>query len=120
MICATRTHPTAEEIFNTVRRKLPGVSMGTIYRNLQVLKADNLITELRIKGTVSRYEMKQDSHYHFRCEGCRRVFDLDEPVIDDIDKRVSQRTGFKVFHHQTEFRGLCTDCQKENNKEKTT
>ena len=106
-----RTHPTADQIYDTVRQQISNISKGTVYRNLQVLREDGAISELNLNGTLSRYEEKQDKHYHFRCDKCGRVFDLDDPVNIEIDKRVSARTGFKVSHHQTEFRGLCKDCQ---------
>jgi Fur family peroxide stress response transcriptional regulator len=85
-----------------------------------VLEEDGAITVLNINGTQNRYEMKQDGHYHFRCEKCGRVFDLDEPIDKDLDEIISRRTGFAVSHHQTEFRGLCKDCQQhlQNNEER--
>jgi Fur family peroxide stress response transcriptional regulator len=107
----TRSHPTADQIYDGVRKEIPNISKGTVYRNLQVLREDGAISELNLNGTLSRYEEKQDRHYHFRCNQCGRVYDLDEPVNTEIDKRVAKRTGFMVSSHQTEFRGLCNDCQ---------
>ncbi len=112
----TRSHPTADQIYDEVRKEIPNVSKGTVYRNLQVLQEDGAVSELNLNGTLSRYEAKQESHYHFRCEQCGRVFDLDEPVDKELDERVSKKTGFKVSHHQTEFRGLCKDCQRLSKK----
>ena len=109
----TRSHPTADQIYGEVRKSIPNISKGTVYRNLQVLQEDGDITELNLNGTLGRYETKQERHYHFRCEKCGRVFDLDEPVNTEIEKRVAERTGFKVSSHQTEFRGLCKDCQQK-------
>lgn len=106
-----QSHPTADQIYDTVRKEIPNISKGTVYRNLQVLQEDGAISELNLNGTLSRYEEKQDKHYHFRCEQCGRIFDLDVPVNIKIDKGVAERTGFKVFSHQMEFRGLCKDCQ---------
>ena len=108
---SNRTHPSADQIYDAVRKEIPNISKGTVYRNLQVLREDGAILELNLNGTLSRYEEKQSRHYHFRCEKCGRVFDLDEPVDTEIDKKVAERTGFKVSSHQTEFRGLCKDCQ---------
>ena len=108
----TRSHPTADQIYDAVRKEIPNISKGTVYRNLEVLREDGAISELNLNGTLSRYEEKQDRHYHFRCDQCGRVYDLDEPVNTEIDKRVAERTGFKVSSHQTEFRGLCKDCQQ--------
>jgi len=107
----TKSHPTADQIYDEVRKDIPNISKGTIYRNLQVLQQDGVISVLNINGTQSRYEAKQENHYHFRCERCGRVFDLDEPVIYELDDRVAKKTGFKVSHHQMEFRGLCKECQ---------
>jgi Fur family peroxide stress response transcriptional regulator len=107
----TRSHPTADQIYDKVRKDIPNISKGTVYRNLQVLGEDGAISVLNINGTQSRYEVKQESHYHFRCEKCGWVFDLDEPIDKDLDERISRKTGFTVSHHQTEFRGLCRDCQ---------
>jgi Fur family peroxide stress response transcriptional regulator len=107
----TRSHPTADQIYDEVRKDIPNISKGTVYRNLQVLEEDGAITELKINGTQSRYEVKQESHYHFRCENCGCVCDLDEPVVFELDKRVAKKTGFKVKNDQTEFHGLCKNCQ---------
>ena len=112
----TRSHPTADQIYDAVRKDITNISKGTVYRNLQVLREDGAISELNLNGTLSIYEEKQDRHYHFRCDQCGQVFDLDEPVNTEIDKRVSARTGFKVSSHQTEFRGLCKDCQQKIEK----
>jgi len=108
-----RSHPTADQIYDVVRKRIPNISKGTVYRNLQVLREEGFISELSLNGTVSRYEEKQDRHYHFRCEKCGRVFDLDEPVDIEIDRRVSARTGLKVSSHYTEFWGVCKECQQK-------
>ena len=107
----TRSHPTADQIYDLIRKEIPSISKGTVYRNLQVLEQDGAITELNLNGTLSRFEVRQESHYHFRCEKCGRVFDLNEPIDKELDKKISKKTGFRVSHHQTEFRGLCKDCQ---------
>jgi Fur family transcriptional regulator, peroxide stress response regulator len=108
----TMSHPTADQIYDEVRKDISNISKGTVYRNLQVLEEDGAISVLNINGTQNRYEVKQKGHYHFRCEKCGRVFDLDEPIDKDLDERISRKTGFTVSHHQTEFRGLCKDCKK--------
>jgi Fur family peroxide stress response transcriptional regulator len=109
----TRSHPTADLIYESVRKEIPHISKGTIYRNLKVLREIGQISELNLKGTVTRFEGRKESHYHFRCERCGRVFDLEEPVNRELDEKVARRTGFRVSHHQLEFRGLCKDCQKQ-------
>ena len=110
------SHPTADFIYEEVRKLIPNISKGTVYRNLKILRERGEISELNLSGTVSRYEGRQDNHYHFRCVRCGRVFDLDEPVDKELDARVARRTGFKVAYHQLEFRGLCPDCEQKEEK----
>ena len=109
----TRSHPTVDQIYDEVRKDIPNISKGTVYRNLKILREVGEISELNLNGTVSRYEGNQKNHYHFRCEKCGRVFDLDEPVNRELNENVVKRTGFKVLYHQLEFRGLCRDCQEK-------
>jgi len=113
-----RTHPSADWIYEEVRKKLTHISKGTIYRNLNVLEDEGLIIELNVDGVVGRYEIRQDNHYHFVCEKCGRIFDLNEPIENGLNKKYAKKTGFKITHHQLEFRGLCKDCQRILDKKK--
>ena len=108
----TDSHPTADQIYDEVRKVIPNISKGTVYRNLKILRERSEISELNLSGTVIRYEGNKENHYHFRCEKCGRVFDLDEPVNNELDEKIAEQTGFKVSYHQLEFRGLCKDCQR--------
>jgi Fur family peroxide stress response transcriptional regulator len=86
----TWSHPTADQIYDDVRKDIPNISKGTVYRNLQVLAEDGAISVLDISGTQSRYEVKQASHYHFRCEKCGRVSDIDMLVQLDLDRQAEK------------------------------
>lgn len=111
VLCHSDSHPTADSIYDEVREMIPNISKGTVYRNLSVLKDAGEITELNLGGTTSRYEEKKENHYHFRCEKCGRVFDLDEPVNRALDAKIAGQTGFEVYYHQLEFLGVCKDCR---------
>jgi Fe2+ or Zn2+ uptake regulation protein len=108
----TTSHPSADWIYEEVRKELPNISLGTVYRNLKLLRESGDILEIDLSGTVSRFNGNSENHYHFRCEQCGRVFDIDEPVDEKIDERIARKTGFKISHHRLEFRGLCKECQK--------
>ena len=112
----TKSHPTADLIYDEVKKEIPNISKGTVYRNLKVLQENGQVSELNLNGTISRFEVKQDSHYHFRCEKCGRVSDIDMPVNIELDQQVEKRTGLKISYHQLEFRGLCKDCQQLSEK----
>jgi Fur family peroxide stress response transcriptional regulator len=107
----TSSHPTAYQIYEAVRKEIPNISLGTVYRNLKLLSSEAEILELDLAGSLSRFDGDTRSHYHFRCERCGRVFDVDEPVDLERNERVAKKTGFMVSHHILEFRGLCRDCQ---------
>lgn len=113
---STDSHPAADWIYDEVRKMISNISKGTVYRNLKILRDMGEISELNLSGKVSRYEGRQENHYHFRCEKCGRVFDLDEPVNNELDEKVARKTGFKVSYHQLEFRGLCKNCQQNKDK----
>ncbi len=105
------SHPTAEWVYERVRREIPNISLGTVYRDLKLLKQDGEILELGLAGTQSRFDGKAENHYHFRCLKCNRIFDVDGPVDKELDERLAQKMGFTVFEHRLEFHGLCKNCQ---------
>jgi Fe2+ or Zn2+ uptake regulation protein len=113
MLQNTDTHPTADWIYDEVRKVIPNISKGTVYRNLKVLQETGQISEIKIGNSVTRYEGKLKNHYHFHCQQCGRIFDLDEPVQDTFNDKIAAKTGFKVLYHQLEFRGLCDKCQQK-------
>ena len=108
----TSSHPGADWVYDQVRKEIPNISMGTVYRNLRLLAQSGEIRQLDIAGSLSRFDGNSDNHYHFRCEKCGRLFDLDEPVDRSIEDRVARKTGFKVTTHHLELIGLCPDCQE--------
>ena len=112
VLAGTHRHPTADWIYEKARKKIPKISKGTVYRNLAILLERGEIAELNLSGTVTRYEIKQPSHYHFRCEQCGKVMDVNMPVAEDLNHKAAAETGLVVNHHQLEFRGCCKDCQQ--------
>ncbi len=107
----TTSHPTADWVYDEVRKEIPNISLGTVYRNLRLLCQSGEISELDLCGNLSRFDARLDDHYHFRCEKCGRVFDIDELLTEDINDRVARKTGFAVECHKIEFRGICRECQ---------
>ena len=104
------SHPRADEIHQRVRLRMPNVSFGTVYRNLRILKELGEVLELDYGRSSSRYDGNPANHYHFACDVCGRVFDIDAPVNTRVNKEVSDRTGFLVTRHRTEFYGTCREC----------
>ena len=108
----TTSHPTAVWIYDEVRKEIPHISLGTVYRNLKLLAAQGVISELEISGGGRRFETNTSSHYHFLCDRCGQVFHIDETVTEKLGWEISQGTGFEISEYQLEFHGLCRECQE--------
>jgi len=111
VVMNTRCHPGADWVYEQVRKDIPKVSLGTVYRNLKLLAQAGQIRELDIPGSWSRFDGDTSNHCHFRCEKCGCLFDLDAAVDSSTETEVAQKTGFIVKSHYLEFIGLCLDCQ---------
>lgn len=110
----TRSHPTADWVYQEVRRELPNISLGTVYRNLKILTASGEAMELSYGSSYSRFDAFAHNHYHFVCERCGRVDDVPMPVQAEMDRAVEQLMGVKVNRHRLEFYGLCEACQAQD------
>jgi Fur family transcriptional regulator, ferric uptake regulator len=105
------SHPTADEIYAMVRKRVPRVSLGTIYRNLEILCQEGLIQKLDVGGTQRRFDGRTENHYHFRCLWCGRIFDLTKEPWKEIESRLASLTPHEVQCHHLELIGRCTSCK---------
>jgi len=104
------SHPTAEEIYRRVKDRLPHISLATVYRNLKLLSQEGLILEIPTPDGPSRYDPQTHEHYHFFCDHCERVYDVQIPVQAQLNRELSLQ-GFSVRSHETVFYGLCHRCR---------
>jgi len=107
----TDRHPTADEIFGLVRSKLPRISLGTVYRNLEVLAEQGLVQRLDSGGGQRRFDARTEDHYHVRCLRCGRVADLPSLKVDIPEREAAAGTDFRVVGYGLEFLGICPECQ---------
>jgi Fe2+ or Zn2+ uptake regulation protein len=107
---ATDTHPSAAAVHRKVRRRLPRVSLATVYRNLRRLAAEGFLRE-RAGADGLRFDGNTGRHDHFTCLACGRVFDVPPAGSAGARRRVAARTGFEVLEHRVEFYGLCGACR---------
>jgi len=110
---STTSHPTACEVYDTVRQELPKVSLGTVYRNLEVLSRDGHIMKLDLDGGQKRFDGKTNPHYHMRCLGCGRVIDINLPPQVEITKKANRMNSCLVTGHKLEFTGVCSRCRED-------
>jgi Fur family ferric uptake transcriptional regulator len=108
------THPTAGEIYEIVRKRLPRISLGTVYRNLEILSEIGMIQKLEMAGTQKRFDGIVENHYHVRCIRCGRVDDVLSDSIPMINEALAEASDYEILWHRLEFVGLCPQCKKEN------
>ena len=104
-----KSHPTADQIYARVRRKLPNISLGTVYRNLQKLVGSKKLQVLML-GRSQHFDPLVQRHQHFICEVCDRVFDVLVDAQREIRPAKLPEEGFTVTSHQLAFYGTCKTC----------
>lgn len=110
VVSAARDHPTAEDVHARVRRRLPRVSLGTVYRNLQKLAAQQRVRVVHLTDRAARYDWMLENHDHFLCERCGSVTDLPRSRAVRPDFTDLGRAGYAVRTHALTFYGHCPDC----------
>ena len=109
-----KTHPTAIELYDIVKKRLPRIGLGTVYRNLELMAENGMILKLEVGGTQKRFDATTENHYHIRCSGCGKVDDIDTPVMNELVREAANSTSYEILGHHVEFSGLCPTCQKNS------
>lgn len=105
-------HPTADTVYARVRQQMPNISLGTVYRNLELLTKSGLIRTLRLGGRQRRYDGGLHRHYHVRCMTCGSVSDMAADPFGDLDATARGICGFEISGHELEFAGICPSCRR--------
>jgi Fur family ferric uptake transcriptional regulator len=105
------SHPSADEIYAMVRRRLPRISLGTIYRNLELLSESGEIRRIDSGANLKRFDGRADSHYHIRCTRCDRLVDVSIDLGVDVEAPARAVTDFAILGHTLEFIGVCPECR---------
>ena len=104
------SHPTADELFTLVRARLPRISLGTVYRNLDFLADTGQILRLEVSGYTKRYDANLMPHQHVRCTVCGRVADVFPPLPVPSSAGVFVPGFARILSARIEFDGLCEEC----------
>ena len=106
------SHPTADEVYEQVRRRLPRMSLGTVYRNLEILSADGTIRTLELAGKQKRFDGSPEEHDHVRCLGCGRIDDVPASPLASAAERIRKMLRYEITGRRLEFTGFCPKCRK--------
>lgn len=107
-------HPTADKLYELIRRELPGISLATVYRNLNRLAAAGVIRSIRgLDGSV-RFDYNVEKHYHFICTKCNKVYDVPHNIAPDLAASLPEETGLEAESYDIVFKGVCHNCKSIN------
>jgi len=104
-------HPTAAELYEIARARLPKISLGTVYRNLELLAQNGVIQKLHIGGAEARFDGNPERHYHVRCIHCERVDNVHDLPEDFVKEQVERLAGYDIVGFRLDFLGVCPECQ---------
>ncbi len=109
----TKSHPTASEVYEAVRKRLPQISLGTVYRNLDVLARGGAITKVIASEAPCRFDADVTDHCHVTCIGCGRMDDVTDFDYKPFIEPPRHLSGYEVIGHRLEFMGVCPECQRK-------
>jgi Fur family ferric uptake transcriptional regulator len=110
-LCAVTSHPTASELYELVRERLPKISLGTVYRNLELLTQLGVVRKLEFAGAEARFDGTVAPHHHVRCQECGQVDDIHELPADLVRVDRTMLGGYEILGHRLEFIGICPACR---------
>jgi Fe2+ or Zn2+ uptake regulation protein len=107
-------HPTASDIFEAARRRLPSISYATVYNSLRYLKEAGLVLEISFGDSASRYDRETHRHDHAICNDCGKLVDFDLPDTAKLMQAAARKSHFKPQSVHLTLRGHCPDCVGRN------
>jgi len=106
----TKEHPTADTVYMNIRSTYPNISLGTVYRNLNLLAEQGEVLKINCQDGCDRFDGNPNLHYHFLCNTCGKVLDIEMEPIEHINVIAGAKFSGKVQGHVTFFYGQCHDC----------
>ncbi len=111
-LAARRDHPTADQLYEDVARRLPGISRATVYRALEVMVRAGVVRKVWYAGAATRFEVPERRHHHLVCVLCDAVVDLHQPALDRLPGPGRAARGFRVLDYSVQFMGVCAQCAR--------
>ncbi len=110
-------HLTAEEIYDEVKKNCPDIGLATVYRTVLLLEEVGVIYKLDLNDGCSRYELvhsnEEHRHHHLVCNECKRVIEVEDDLLDELENSIQESYGFKILDHSVKFFGVCSECKEE-------
>ena len=114
-LASTQTHPTAEWVYEQLKPKIPDLSLGTVYRNITVLREMGIAKSVGVVNGQERFDADMSQHSHFVCNKCQKVIDVPQGrnfVDNNIYDYVERNCNVSIENHSVTFFGVCGDCSE--------
>ncbi len=108
---SVKTHPTAEQMHKILADIMPGISLGTVYRNLNRLAELGTIRRISVNNSPDRYDGDTSPHHHICCSKCGEFLDYFGDYDKSLDAVIGAKSGFEIERHETVFYGTCPNCR---------
>ncbi len=110
-------HPSADDVFDVVSRRIEGISRTTVYRTLESLARMGVITKACHPGRVARFDRRTEIHHHLICLRCDGITDIADDGLDALRLPDTSDVGFEIEDFRVQLRGICHDCREREKKE---
>lgn len=107
-----KSHLTADEVYESIKKDHPRIGKGTVYRNLGILAEEGAIRKVEIPNGPDRFDFTLKKHYHVRCTECGEVFDVDMDEIPDLKEKIHDTHGMQFLDYDILFKGICPTCRE--------
>ena len=115
-LCRSKAHPSAETIYTELKLEIPDLSLGTVYRNLNLFKEQGLAVSVATVNGVERFDGNVEPHVHFICNDCSAVIDMEELAVPQALTSAAEKSiGGRIDECQLSFTGSCRNCIKNKN-----
>lgn len=112
-VMSSDKHLNADEIHKIVKQKIPNISLGTVYRNLNELVSIGKIKRIGLKNGNDKFDKTTYNHNHLYCEVCGKLIDVTYKINDADARKIEAETGFKITNCNFNIKGICSNCRKE-------
>lgn len=114
------SHPTADTVYDSLRKEFPNISLGTVYRNLSLLAELGEINRISAEDGADHFDGDTHPHNHFICKCCHRIYDLEMDSADMVVDLASKNFSGRIDSYLLNFYGICLECIKEKNSGNNT
>lgn len=113
-VCGTDSHPSAETIYHELKKKMPSISLDTVYRTMATFEKTGIVNRVSALDRQSRFDANMDMHHHFVCTECGGISDFYWPFFDNSSLPEELKTQVSIISKHIEVKGVCTKCRKKD------